>query len=230
MNRTPATPTRPGLTPLLLLGLGLLAATGCGDWPWPLNNPADPARCQPACAAGTTCRQGRCVGPDLEMGGPPIPDGDLGGPLPPDLGKPPSPDQSSADQGNPLPDQGAPPIPDQGKPVPDQGAPPISDQGAPPIPDQGKPRPDLGPAGPVCGACKDYGSYCSVSCTSGGKTGRIECAGLGTLFNCGCVGPSCTNKSCTGVTIAANQTSCAACLAAAKKPACITALRKGCCP
>ena len=48
------------LLPLLALLLPPLLGVGC-DWPWPLTNPDDPARCDPACAGGTRCIEGRCV-------------------------------------------------------------------------------------------------------------------------------------------------------------------------
>ena len=48
----------PMLKPLLL-SLASLVVVACS--PWPQSNPRDPARCDPACAAGRTCLRGTCV-------------------------------------------------------------------------------------------------------------------------------------------------------------------------
>ena len=44
-----------------VLFLSLSCAGGCGDWPWPKENPVDPWRCDPACVGGETCLDGECV-------------------------------------------------------------------------------------------------------------------------------------------------------------------------
>jgi hypothetical protein len=36
-------------------------ATSCGDWPWPMDNPNDPLRCDPQCEAPFVCENAACV-------------------------------------------------------------------------------------------------------------------------------------------------------------------------
>lgn len=57
-------------TTWILLPL-LLALPAC-DWLWPLDGEYDPHRCDPACAGGSTCRQGQCVS-DTDGGRPDLP-------------------------------------------------------------------------------------------------------------------------------------------------------------
>lgn len=50
-----------------------LVLVGACDWPWPLDNPQDPRRCEPACAEAERCLEGRCQpwGPRPDAATPP---------------------------------------------------------------------------------------------------------------------------------------------------------------
>ncbi len=43
-----------------LLLIATVSTASCGDWPWPKENPVDPWRCEPDCAAGENCYNGEC--------------------------------------------------------------------------------------------------------------------------------------------------------------------------
>lgn len=36
-------------------------ASSCGDWPWPMDNPNDPLRCDPQCQSPFVCENATCV-------------------------------------------------------------------------------------------------------------------------------------------------------------------------
>lgn len=45
---------------LVLSGMVLVLASGCGDWPWAMDNPIDPLRCDPQCQSPYVCESGTC--------------------------------------------------------------------------------------------------------------------------------------------------------------------------
>jgi hypothetical protein len=45
---------------LVLSGMVLVPAVGCGDWPWAMDNPNDPLRCDPQCQDPFICYNAAC--------------------------------------------------------------------------------------------------------------------------------------------------------------------------